>query len=59
MSDRYHFLVFNASVLYFQTVRPALQPGRSACIGSSLQQVLQSLEEVGDQDHTWRAELMM
>ncbi|XP_030012468.1 LOW QUALITY PROTEIN: cilia- and flagella-associated protein 46 [Sphaeramia orbicularis] len=56
---RYHFLVFNASVLYFQTVRPLLQPGRCLHLIPSLTQVVQSLEEVADQDHMWRAELMM
>uniref|UniRef100_A0A673C566 Uncharacterized protein n=1 Tax=Sphaeramia orbicularis TaxID=375764 RepID=A0A673C566_9TELE len=59
VSHRYHFLVFNASVLYFQTVRPLLQPGRCLHLIPSLTQVVQSLEEVADQDHMWRAELMM
>ncbi|XP_051232115.1 cilia- and flagella-associated protein 46 [Dicentrarchus labrax] len=57
--QRYHFLVFNASVLYFQTVRPLLQPGRCLHLIPSLRQVVQSLEDVADQDHSWRAELMM
>ncbi|XP_070772644.1 cilia- and flagella-associated protein 46 [Enoplosus armatus] len=56
---RYYFIVFNASVLYFQTVRPLLQPGRCLHLVPSLRQVVQSLEEVADQDHSWRAELMM
>ncbi|XP_008297596.1 tetratricopeptide repeat protein 40 [Stegastes partitus] len=56
---RYHFMVFNASVLYFQTVQPLLQPGRCLHLVPSLKQVVQSLEEVADQDHSWRAELMM
>ncbi|XP_069001354.1 cilia- and flagella-associated protein 46 [Embiotoca jacksoni] len=56
---RYHFMVFNASVLYFQIVQPFLQPGRCLHLVPSLKQVVQSLEEVADQDHTWRAELMM
>ncbi|XP_039478106.1 cilia- and flagella-associated protein 46 isoform X2 [Oreochromis aureus] len=56
---RLHFMVFNASVLYFQTVQPLLQPGRSLHLVPSLRQVVQSLEEVADQDHSWRAELMM
>ncbi|KAG7512173.1 cilia-and flagella-associated 46 isoform X1 [Solea senegalensis] len=57
--SRCHFMVFNASVLYFQTVRPLLQPGRYLHLVRSLRQVVQSLEEVEDQDHSWRAELMM
>ncbi|XP_056252103.1 cilia- and flagella-associated protein 46 [Seriola aureovittata] len=56
---RYHFMVFNASVLYFQTVRPLLQPGQRLHLVPSFRQVVQSLEEVADQDHSWRAELMM
>ncbi|XP_031140179.1 cilia- and flagella-associated protein 46 isoform X1 [Sander lucioperca] len=56
---RYHFIVFNASVLYFQSVYPLLQPGRCLHLVPSLRQVVQSLEEVADQDHSWRAELMM
>ncbi|XP_049456510.1 cilia- and flagella-associated protein 46 isoform X3 [Epinephelus fuscoguttatus] len=56
---RYFYIVFNASVLYYQTVRPLLQPGRCLHLVPSLRQVIQSLEEVADQDHSWRAELMM
>ncbi|XP_029305800.1 cilia- and flagella-associated protein 46 isoform X3 [Cottoperca gobio] len=56
---RYYFIVFNASVLYFQTVRLFLQPGWCLHLVPSLRQVVQSLEEVADQDHSWRAELMM
>ncbi|XP_071380722.1 cilia- and flagella-associated protein 46 [Centroberyx affinis] len=56
---RYHFVVFNASVLYFQTVRPLLQPGRRLHLVPSLRQVVRGLEEVAERDHSWRAELMM
>ncbi|XP_034754581.1 cilia- and flagella-associated protein 46 isoform X3 [Etheostoma cragini] len=56
---RYHFIVFNASVLYFQSVCLLLQPGRCLHLVPSLRQVVQSLEDVADQDHSWRAELMM
>lgn len=59
VSYRYSFLAFNASVLYFQTVRPLLQLGRCSYLVPSLRQVVQGLEEVEDQDHSWRAELMM
>ncbi|XP_076025398.1 cilia- and flagella-associated protein 46 [Genypterus blacodes] len=58
-TQRYHFIVFNASVLYLQTVRPLLQPGKRFRLVPSLSQVVQSLEEVSEQDHCWRAELMM
>ncbi|KAM9847487.1 cilia- and flagella-associated protein 46 [Aulostomus maculatus] len=57
--SRNHFMVFNASVLYFQAIRPLLRPGWCRHLVSSLRQVVQSLEEVSDQDHIWRAELMM
>ncbi|XP_034040296.1 cilia- and flagella-associated protein 46 [Thalassophryne amazonica] len=56
---RCHFIVYNASVLYLQTVRPLLQPERRLHLVPSLKQVVQSLEEVDVQDHRWRAELMM
>ncbi|XP_070834007.1 cilia- and flagella-associated protein 46 [Chaetodon trifascialis] len=59
LEPRYHFIVFNASVLYFQTVRPLLRPGQCLHLIPSLRQVVQSLEDVADQDHSWRAELMM
>ncbi|KAM3842817.1 cilia- and flagella-associated protein 46 [Diretmus argenteus] len=56
---RYHFVVFNTSVLYFQMARPLLQPGRRRHLVPSLRQVVQALEEVAEPDHSWRAELMM
>ncbi|KAF4106176.1 hypothetical protein G5714_013838 [Onychostoma macrolepis] len=56
---RYHFLVFNASLLYLQSVRRFLRPGLRRLLVSSLTQVLKALEEVQDPDHTWRAELML
>lgn len=59
LSFRDHFKVFNASVQYFQIVRPLLQPGLCFQVVPSLRQVIQSLEEVDNQDYSWRAELMM
>uniref|UniRef100_A0A3P9HU19 Cilia and flagella associated protein 46 n=1 Tax=Oryzias latipes TaxID=8090 RepID=A0A3P9HU19_ORYLA len=59
VSNRCHFMVFNASVLYFQKVRPLLQPGWFRFLVPSLKVVVQSLEEVDDKDHSWRAELMI
>nr|XP_057920264.1 cilia- and flagella-associated protein 46 isoform X2 [Doryrhamphus excisus] len=56
---RSHYIVFNASVLYAQMVRPLLQPGRCRHLISSLRQVVKSLEAVADKNHSWRAELMM
>uniref|UniRef100_A0A8C1PEX5 Uncharacterized protein n=1 Tax=Cyprinus carpio TaxID=7962 RepID=A0A8C1PEX5_CYPCA len=57
--SRYHFLVFNASLLYLQSVRRFLRPGQRRLLVSSLTQVLGALEEVQDPDHAWRAELML
>ncbi|TNN41337.1 Cilia- and flagella-associated protein 46 [Liparis tanakae] len=54
-----HFAAFNASVLYLQTVRPLLQPGRRRRLVPSLGKVVRSLEELADRDLGWRAELMM
>ncbi|XP_056903879.1 cilia- and flagella-associated protein 46 isoform X4 [Takifugu flavidus] len=56
---RFHYKVFNSSVRYFHAVRPFLQPGRCQHLVPSLREVIQSLEEVDDRDHSWRAELMM
>ncbi|XP_067091811.1 cilia- and flagella-associated protein 46 [Osmerus mordax] len=55
---RYHFLVFNASVLYFQKVRPLMRPRLRQHLVPSLSQVVKALEEVGEPDHSWRAHLM-
>ncbi|KAA0718385.1 Cilia- and flagella-associated protein 46 [Triplophysa tibetana] len=55
---KYGFLVFNASLLYFQSVRLFLLPGRRQLLVSSLTQVLEALEQIQDEDHMWRAELM-
>ncbi|XP_026079139.1 cilia- and flagella-associated protein 46 [Carassius auratus] len=57
--SRYHFLVFNASLLYLQSVRQFMRPGQRRLLVSSLTKVLEALEEVQDPDHTWRAELML
>lgn len=56
---KYHFVVFNASVLYFKAVRTFLQPGSCHYLIPSFRIVVQSLEEVADPDYKWRAELMM
>ncbi|XP_054655409.1 cilia- and flagella-associated protein 46 [Dunckerocampus dactyliophorus] len=56
---RSHYIVFNASVLYLQMVRPLLQPGRCRHLIASLRQVVKSLDAVADKNHSWRAELMI
>ncbi|KAG1963056.1 cilia- and flagella-associated protein [Pimephales promelas] len=57
--SRYHFLVFNASLLFLRSVRLFLRPGKRQNLVSSLTQVVEALEEVQDPDHGWRAELMI
>ncbi|CAB1312512.1 unnamed protein product [Coregonus sp. 'balchen'] len=59
VKPRYHFLVFNASVLYFQMVRPLLRPGPRQHLVPTLTQVVKALEEVGEPDYSWRAQLML
>ncbi|XP_029553951.1 cilia- and flagella-associated protein 46 isoform X2 [Salmo trutta] len=59
IKPRYHFLVFNASVLYFQMVRPLLRSGPRQHLVPTLTQVVKALEEVGEQDYSWRAQLML
>ncbi|XP_072534370.1 cilia- and flagella-associated protein 46 isoform X2 [Salminus brasiliensis] len=58
-NPRYHFLVFNASLLYFQTVRAFLRPGQRQHLVFSLTQVVSALEVVQEPDYAWRAELML
>ncbi|XP_073402610.1 cilia- and flagella-associated protein 46 [Dendrobates tinctorius] len=57
--QRYHFLVYNASVLYLQTVRPLLKPGSRHLLIPSLMNIVQSLGDIDDADKTWRADLML
>ncbi|XP_075034359.1 cilia- and flagella-associated protein 46 [Mixophyes fleayi] len=58
-NQRYHFLVYNASVLYWQMVRPFLKPGSRHLIISSLVSVVKALGDTEDVDKTWRADLML
>nr|DBA15094.1 TPA: hypothetical protein GDO54_004351 [Pyxicephalus adspersus] len=57
--QRYHFLVYNGSVLYWQTVRPFLKPGSRHLLISSLSNVVKALGEIDDDDKNWRADLMI
>ncbi|XP_077311369.1 cilia- and flagella-associated protein 46 isoform X2 [Lithobates pipiens] len=58
-NQRYQFLVYNASVLYWQTVRPFLKPGSRHLLTNSLASVVKALGETDDDDKIWRADLMM
>ncbi|XP_007452074.1 PREDICTED: tetratricopeptide repeat protein 40 [Lipotes vexillifer] len=56
---RYYFLVYNASVLYWQMVRPFLKPGYHHRLIPSLSQIVSVLNQTEDDDKGWRAELML
>nr|XP_033798267.1 cilia- and flagella-associated protein 46 isoform X7 [Geotrypetes seraphini] len=56
---RYHFLIYNASILYWQSTRPFLRPGYRHLLIPSLSQILKALEEIQEEDHDWRAMLMI
>ncbi|XP_038168284.1 cilia- and flagella-associated protein 46 [Arvicola amphibius] len=56
---RYYFLVFNASVLYWNMVRPFLKPGYHQFVIPSLSQIVAVLNQTEEEDKEWQAELMM
>ncbi|XP_075389603.1 cilia- and flagella-associated protein 46 [Tenrec ecaudatus] len=56
---RYYFLVYNASVLYWQMVRPFLKPGFRHHLISSLSQIVQVLAQTKEEDKEWQATLML
>uniref|UniRef100_A0A8C3JQK7 Uncharacterized protein n=1 Tax=Calidris pygmaea TaxID=425635 RepID=A0A8C3JQK7_9CHAR len=57
--QRYYFLVYNASVLYWQLVRSYLKPGFCHCLIPSLSQIVNALNQTEEPDKEWRAELMI
>lgn len=56
---RYHFLVYNASVIYWQFCRPFLKHNYRQYLARSLHQVVKALDDIDDKDFEWRAQLMM
>ncbi|XP_038629303.1 cilia- and flagella-associated protein 46 isoform X2 [Scyliorhinus canicula] len=54
---RYHFLVYNASVLYWRMIRPFIKPGFCYYVITSLLEVIKGLQATDDLDYQWRAEL--
>lgn len=56
---RYYFLVYNASVLYWQFCRPFLKPNYRQYLAKSLHQVVKALDDIDDKDYGWRAQLMI
>ncbi|KAK6186277.1 hypothetical protein SNE40_008346 [Patella caerulea] len=59
VNERYHFLVYNASVVYWQFCRPFLKPGYRQYLARSLHQVVKALDDIEDKDYEWRAQLMI
>ncbi|XP_069095869.1 cilia- and flagella-associated protein 46 isoform X1 [Pleurodeles waltl] len=57
--ERYHFLIYNASVLFWQIARPFLKSGYRHLLIPGLTEIIKALEHVKDQDSDWRAELML
>lgn len=58
-SFSYHFLVYNASVLFWQICRPYQQPGSRHLFSKPLQDVVRALDECKEQDYEWRLQLLM
>lgn len=52
-------MVYNASVLYWQMVRPFLKPGYRRHLIPSLSQIVNVLNQIEEEDKDWRAELML
>lgn len=58
--DRYQFLVYNASVVYFSYVRPFFRDGYRKHLCASFQHVVDVLMSIPDeQDFLWQAELLL
>ncbi|XP_078421329.1 cilia- and flagella-associated protein 46 [Cetorhinus maximus] len=55
--ERYSFLVFNASVLYWKIIRPFLKPGSYYHVTKSLLEVIKGLQAIKELDYEWRAQL--
>ncbi|KAL4232411.1 Cilia and flagella associated protein 46 [Mactra antiquata] len=58
-NPRYHFLVYNASVIYWQFCRPFLKPTFRQFLARSLHSVVKALDDIDDKDYEWRAQLMI
>ncbi|XP_022091640.1 cilia- and flagella-associated protein 46-like isoform X3 [Acanthaster planci] len=58
-NPRYHFLVYNASVLFWQFCRPFLKRGYRQHLSISLHSVVKALDDIDDKDYEWRAQLMI
>jgi len=57
---RYQFLVYNASVIYFNSMRPFFRDGFRQYLCESFQQVVDTLINLEDEhDYAWQAELLL
>ena len=54
-----YYLVFNASILYWQLLRPFMKTGYLRCLAPSLQLICKQLEDVQEPDVEWRAQLIL
>ncbi|UJR28166.1 hypothetical protein I4U23_009420 [Adineta vaga] len=58
-SPRYQFLVYNASVIYLNYIRPFFRDGFRKYLCESFQQVIDALKNLEDeQDFSWQAQLL-
>ena len=58
-NSRYYFLVYNASVLYWSFARPFMKPHMRHHLAKDLHLIVKALDDIDDQDHEWRAQLML
>jgi hypothetical protein len=56
-NKRYHFMVYNASLIYWKYVRIFIKIRYKRLLCSSLQSIVNSLNEIDDTDYEWRATL--
>ena len=54
VAPKYNFLIYNASVNFWNVARPLMRQGVSSYVVDSMEEVVKSLEEVKDGDIEWR-----
>ncbi|CAD5115467.1 DgyrCDS4439 [Dimorphilus gyrociliatus] len=57
--EKYHFLIYNASLVYWSFCRPFLKPVWKKYLSKSLHQIVKALDEINDPDKEWKATLMI
>ncbi|RDD36124.1 Cilia- and flagella-associated protein 46 [Trichoplax sp. H2] len=58
-TTRYHFLVYNASVIYWKFCRPFLTAGHRHHLSKSLHNIVKALDDIDDKDYEWRTKLLI